>query len=471
MHERKQHITMGVVATLVAFILIALGALSYARIEPIKALAWLPKLTPSFFKKAKEPSLIQHLLGFDGERTWLVLFLNNTEIRPGGGFIGTYALVQLKDGQLTNLFVEGADLLDARAPKQDSYLAPKPIQDYLKVDQWLFRDSNWSPDFAESSQWAIWLYRLENGLSADRIDGVIGVTATVLEELVQLTGPITADGVTLRVGSAVSDLEHEVEYGFLERDIAVRDRKNVMEDLARTLAHRLVALGPTHWKDILSTMQRLGREKHLMIYSVHPAIQALARAHEWTSEVEPFAGDGFMVIDANLGALKTDHAMARSYTYRVRPEGDGYRGILTIRYDHKGQLDWRTSRYRSYTRVYVPNDAVVTGVRGFVDPENPKNALSPDRGARPGMQVLGGYVRVSPGEHQEIVVEMTLSPRVLAAIKKGLYTFSVQKQIGVVDPQLTVDFDFGKKGEPGTASPYQETRVLKEDYALTVPTR
>lgn len=471
MHERKQHITMGVVATLVAFILIALGALSYARMEPIKALSWLPKLIPSFVKKTKEPSLIQHLLGFDGERTWLALLLNNTEIRPGGGFIGTYALVQLRDGHLTNLFVEGADLLDARAPKQDSYLAPKPIQDYLNVQQWLFRDSNWSPDFAESSQWAIWLYRLENGLSADRIDGVIGVTATVLEELVKLTGPITADGVTLRVGSAVSDLEHEVEYGFLERGISVRERKAVMEDLAHTLARRLVELGPARWKDILSTMQRLGREKHLMIYSVNPAIQELARAHQWTSEVEPFVGDGFMVIDANLGALKTDHAMARSYTYRVRPEGDGYKGTLTVRYDHKGQLDWRTSRYRSYTRIYVPEDAVVTRVHGFVDPENPKVMMPPDRGARPGMQVWGGYVRVSPDEHQDIVLEMTLSPRVLAAIKKGLYTFSVQKQIGLVDPQLTVDVDFGKKGEPSTALPYQETRVLKEDYTLTVPTR
>ncbi|MEK7102221.1 MAG: hypothetical protein AAB912_01155, partial [Patescibacteria group bacterium] len=115
-----------------------------------------------------------------------------------------------------------------------------------------------------------------------------------------------------------------------------------------------------------------------------------------------------------------------------------------------------------YTRVYLPDDVIVKEVRGFVDPENPTKQVSADRGAREGMQLYGGYIRMAPGESQEVVITYALSPRVQKAIADGVYTFSVQKQLGLVDPQLTLDLDFGKKK-------HTDTRVLKEDYELALP--
>ena len=37
-------------------------------------------------------------LGFSGERHILIAFLNNTELRPGGGFIGSYAVASTQNG-------------------------------------------------------------------------------------------------------------------------------------------------------------------------------------------------------------------------------------------------------------------------------------------------------------------------------------------------------------------------------------
>lgn len=462
-HDKRQHVVIASMALAVVIFFIAFGALSYARTPGRGALSLFAWLMPDRGEE-RAPSLMSYLLGFDEERTFLLLLLNNTELRPGGGFIGTYAVATLRNGQLMDLFVEGSDLLDARAPtRQVSYPAPKPIQDYLKVDQWQFRDSNWSPDFAEGAKWALWLYRQEGGRAADRIDGVIGVTATVLEELINLTGSITVGDVTIRQGSAVSDLEYEVEYAFSHRGLPVIERKEIMGDLAHKIARRLVSIAPTRWKEILDTFQRLGHEKYLMMYAADPVVQAVISAQGWGGEVEPFSGDGFMVVDANLGALKTDHAMRRYYRYAVRPAQNGaFEGALTIRYEHRGALDWRTSRYRSYTRVYLPDDVTVKEVRGFVDPENPKKQVSADTGARDGMQLRGGYIRVAPNESQEVVITYTLSPRVQKEIADGMYTFSVQKQLGLVDSQLTLDLDFGKKK-------HTETRVLKEDYELVLP--
>src|SRR5258708_31859868 len=48
--------------------------------------------------------IVPELLGMNGKKTYLLLFQNNTELRPGGGFIGAYGLVSFdkaKMGQIT----------------------------------------------------------------------------------------------------------------------------------------------------------------------------------------------------------------------------------------------------------------------------------------------------------------------------------------------------------------------------------
>ena len=467
MHHLIAHkrITIAAVATCAAILLIALGAVSYIRGDVAVEDATHPVAQPR-----STASLIAHLLGLDQERTFLVLLLNNTEIRPAGGFIGTYALVQMKNAKITNFTMQGSEILDYAAPiRQETYPPPKPMQEYLQVKQWQFRDSNWSPDFAESSKWGMWLYRFERGELADKIDGVIGVTTDVLDELVKKTGPVTADGVTLHPGTAVADLEYEVEYGFNERNIAVLDRKEIMKDIGEELFRKIMSLGPRGWVNLAGLAKQLAREKHLIMYSVHPEIQKTLHDRGWDGAMPSFAEtDGFMVVDANLGAWKTDHAMARNWHYTVRPEGATLRGVLRIQYKHTGVFDWRTVRYRSYTRVYLPRDAVIESVSGFTNPEIPGSTEPPDYGARPGMQVLGGYIRVAPGETHELEIVYKLPPRITRDIKEGSYTLLVPKQIGLVEPQLTVDLDFGKTIQQAGGVSYAETRAVREDYARTL---
>src|SRR3989338_6110192 len=55
---------------------------------------------------ASERNLIQQVLGFDKPQTYLILFLNNTEMRPAGGFIGAYGVVKVNKGMPEILKVE-----------------------------------------------------------------------------------------------------------------------------------------------------------------------------------------------------------------------------------------------------------------------------------------------------------------------------------------------------------------------------
>ncbi len=458
---RKQNYgLLAAVAAFVVVLLIAVAGFSFLKAQPGSVISQIP-----FVSSDQPKSLISHLLGFDGPRTFLVLLLNNTEMRPGGGFIGTYAVVNVHKGKLLDVTVQGTERLDLVAPPQVVIPPPKPMRDFLKLKQWQFRDSNWSPDFKESALWALWLYRQEGGQHWDRLDGVIGVTATVLEDLVALTGPISSGVVMVSPGSAIADLEYEVEYGFVQRGIAVVDRKNVLQGLAQDLLSKMVRVGPAKWRSLIQTLTDLGSEKHLIMYSSHDQIQEALEKRGWAGRVDPFEQDGFMVVDANLGALKTDHALERTFNYAIEEEQGQLVGELSATYNHTGSYDWRTSRYRSYTRVYIPEGATLLDTDGFLDVHTPGLVVEPDIGEREGMQALGGYVRVAPGESHDLMVRYVLPEEVQKKAKKGTYRLDVYKQIGLEGAQLTLDLNFGKtKSQSG--SQYSASTPLKEDFIL-----
>ena len=108
-------------------------------------------------------SAVPRVMGYLKPQTYLVLFLNNTEIRPGGGFIGSYAVVRINSGRVSILETNGSENLDWDAPDDFNVASPAPLKTYLKQPRWFFRDANWSPDFPTSARYTHWLYRFENG--------------------------------------------------------------------------------------------------------------------------------------------------------------------------------------------------------------------------------------------------------------------------------------------------------------------
>ncbi|MDO9509981.1 MAG: DUF4012 domain-containing protein, partial [Candidatus Magasanikbacteria bacterium] len=158
--------------------------------------------------------LVRDGLGFSGERHTLILFLNNTELRPGGGFIGSYAVISANNGIPSLLKVEGTEIIDNYSSSYLESVPPTVIKKYLGVEKWYFRDSNWSPDFVESSKKGLELYTKENGVAAEDIDYVVGLTPTVIREALKITGPVKVNGIEFTADNFVENLQWEVEYGY-----------------------------------------------------------------------------------------------------------------------------------------------------------------------------------------------------------------------------------------------------------------
>ncbi len=416
-------------------------------------------------------------LGLTEPKTYLLLFLNNTELRPGGGFIGSYAVLRVDKGRPQVLQVEGTESLDRAADRSKLPLPPEVLKAHLGVDRWYFRDSNWSPDFAKSSAQSLALFKAENGVSANDIDAVIGVTTHVLEEIMQRTGPITVQGIEFKADNVVEKLEYEVEYGYKNRGVTFQDRKQVLGQLFHEF---VVRLGPDvirHPSEYGELVARLASEKQLMAYGVEKNTQEKLASYGWAGTFAPTSTDYLLWVDANLAALKTDHAMRRSLSYEIKPEAGGYVATAKMVFENTGKFDWRTTRYRTFTRVYVPAGSELISSEGALAWDRTNKTGNVTVEDESGSRVFGAFISIEPGDTKTLSFTYRLPGKVAEAIKAGDYTLAVPKALGTYPYKLTLALDFGTNitgAEPAEAKVdwgntlYSQVTELRTDRNFAV---
>ncbi|MBI4992806.1 MAG: DUF4012 domain-containing protein [Candidatus Magasanikbacteria bacterium] len=389
-------------------------------------------------------NLAPALLGFSKPMTYLLLFQNNTELRPGGGFIGVSAVVRFDKGRMELLKVEGTEVLDKNTPADWKPEPPAILKKHLKVDRWYFRDANWSPDFSESAKKALELYQGEGGVMAGEIDAVASITPTVVEELLKLTGPITVDGIEFTGENVTEKLEYEVEYGYDEKGLHFLERKNILKPLMLEFLSKLKKFGWSNFQTYLGLIQKLAEEKQILVYSLNPNLQESLDDKDWTGRVKNTAGDYLLWVDANLASLKTDHAIKRVLNYKIIQQADGrFLATAEMKYNHTGKFDWRTSRYRTYARVYAPLGSELISVSGAMKWDRSSGPGEVDQGEELGKKWFGAFIAIEPGQTGRLSFSYLLPNTISEQIKNGLYTLFVQKQSGLPEMGLTVNTKFG----------------------------
>ena len=407
------------------------------------------------------------------DKTVLFLLLNNTELRPGGGFIGSVGIADVRGGALASFDTHDVYALDRFGIGTITAVPPEPIKKYLNVKAWYLRDANWSPDFAASAVEVLRAYGEEAVLAGDAypsVDAVVGVTPDFFIDLLRLTGPISVSGVTFTPENLTDELEYHVERRFLETGTPREQRKEIVGELGRELVVRLKPIARDRFPELLTTVLRAFREKHLMVFDKDPAAQRRFDALGWTGRVSSAPGDFLMVVDANLASLKSDPAVKRTISYRLEPDGSGLRATATMQYVHHGRFDWKTTRYRTYTRFLVPRGAVFISGSGAMENDKLKDpARRPgkwDIGEESGQTSFGAFISVEPGETRELSVTYRLPAEITDAIGNGVYTLLVQKQLGTAAHGLTLDLGFGKK-LTSAAPPEEPSRFGDDRYALS----
>ena len=293
----------------------------------------------------------------DVTRRYMILLQNNLELRPGGGFLGQYAVMEVKNGEILSYKVEDSNVLDSTY--QSDRLLPASLQKYLSdTKKMKFRDSNYSPNYPENVADALHFYELA-GQDAN-FDGVFAVNASLFEDILAITGPIIAteknyeeygeftnDGGLMKLQKLVeepvfrSDERKKCEKPLREAKVPADDprwkecqydkegkklklmdhgeemaRKNILNAVAKEMIPRLLSVDKIE-PLIMMVTKNLG-DKDIQLWFKDEKLQQMARAENWTGEVdEVWDGDYVMISDANVGALKSDYYMRRKMEYTV----------------------------------------------------------------------------------------------------------------------------------------------------------
>src|SRR3990172_10867844 len=148
-------------------------------------------------------------------KRYMIIMQNDKEIRPTGGFMTNYATFKIANGLLDSDFTSKdmysvdltLDLIDATYDFPDP---PAAYTKYLLVERWYARDMNYSPDFVTSMDQFLRLYNMAGRIDPVEIkpvDGIFAIDTQVISELLEVTGPVTVNGITYTKDNVVLELE------------------------------------------------------------------------------------------------------------------------------------------------------------------------------------------------------------------------------------------------------------------------
>lgn len=360
------------------------------------------------------------------EKVFLVLFQNNMELRPGGGFIGSFGILKIKDGAVTEFTSHDVINFDGRIP--DTVPAPYPLPETLGVKTLKLRDSNVSPDWLVNAKAAEDFYHMGQG--KEEFDGVIGITTNVLSSFLSVTGPVEVPGYpgTYDAETGVLDLEYQVEQAFYKQGIERGERKAIMHDLGNIILAKAKDLSFSKKYELFKVVLDDLHKKDIQIAFKDESLQEIVRKAGWSGEVDKaWSHDYLMLVDSNLNALKSDYRMRRSLDYAIDLRSSGKKATVSVTYEHTAkEKDYMTRDYQTFARLYVPEGSWLERVTGPFKP-----AVF---GSELGKKYFGALVHVPLGTTKTVVWEYRLPESVTAEN----YDLKVEKQPGVNDVPLTV---------------------------------
>jgi len=410
--------------------------------EPLKEK--VPQLQKGIDQAISASQIIPFIAGYPDQKTYLFLLQNNTEMRPTGGFIGTYGILKVQDGDIKYFKTDNSYNLDKAAEGWLNVEPPWPLTRYNKVFKWFLRDSNWSPDFPTSAQKAEWFYHQEKGLEKN-IDGVIAVTPTFIQSLLALTGEITVNGLTFNQDNLVDTLQYQVEQGFLRQGLAESERKEIIGVLSKKLLDNILALPTSNWPDLWQIFTQNVAQKHILIYIEDNNTQNFILKENWGGAIKDVNHDYLAIIDANLASLKSDPGVERTIEYTIQQDNNNFIADLKITYKNKGSITWKTTRYRTYTRVYVPYGSKLLKSEGAMVDCKLTEEGSVDTTEELNKTVFGTFICIEPDEEKSLFFKYKLPDNITTLFKRGSYHLLWQKQPGTANYPFSINIKLNKK--------------------------
>ncbi len=384
--------------------------------------------------------ILPQVLGEPDEKKYLVIFQNDKELRPTGGFMTAYSIFRLDSGVVHVDNSSDIYSLDATVPNKP--VAPRPILLYLpKVPQLNLRDNNLSPDFKVSMEDFTKMYKTAGGYT--KVDGIIAVDTHALVAAMNILGDINVDGTTFTTkNDPRCDCPQVIYQLEVYADQPVQgikeNRKGIIGDLMYAIMNKAFSSSPKqYWGPLFQTMLTEMNEKHVLFYMYNKDAQAGFEGLNAAGRIVSSDGDYLHINEANFGGAKSNMFVGESVTQDYKLQSDGSI-VKTLTIDYKNPYppsDCNLERgnlclnatLRDWFRIYVPKGSELVSSSGSEVKMTSYQEL--------GKTVFEGFLTVRP----QGVAKLTVSYKLPFKLDGNSFLpLLIQKQAGTNDSAYTI---------------------------------
>lgn len=356
------------------------------------------------------------IAGGRGERKkYLILFQNDNELRPTGGFLTAYSVIFIEDGKVTPEKSDDIYELDKKFYKKIPI--PEELGRYLTTEKyWNLRDMNISPDFKTSMDQFFEHYLTIRG-EPDNIDGIIAVDTHILTRLLETLGPVEVPG--FGIFSAEIDKRcdcPQVVYALSE--IITRptpylreDRKGVLGPMMQAILAKTYSAPKQHWSQLFDLLWKSIEQRHLQMYFLDESAQQAAEAINAAGRmIPPEKGDFLAIINANLGGAKSNLFTTSEVKQMIDlPQNGTLKKTVEITYKNSRQADncnleagklCLNATLQDWTRLYLPAGAKLIEAQGF--------STEPKEYEEAGFSVIDGFFSLEPLSVAKLKITYTI---------------------------------------------------------------
>lgn len=430
-------------------------------------------------RAASQAAVVASLvLGAVHPMTYLLLAQNNDELRPTGGFITAIGLLTLDKGKIARLDIADSYAVDTQW--KDRPVPPEPLMRYMDAPLWVFRDSNFWPDFPTSAKAAEFFANLDLDM---KVDGVIAGDQLAIQFLVGGLGSVVVpeygDDVLIRDNVIAKIRAYwEPPPGTIQgvvRETATHatwlpwyvQRKQFMSYLVKAMQTRVEdnahSINMAQFgKAVLQALN----EKHILVYLNEPLTWGVTNGANWGGAIVDTPGDYLLAVDTNMGFNKANGVVTRALDYAVTIDAAGLaRGRVLVSYDNPSSRDTECVHepsyeatyelmmnrcYWNYLRIYVPGGATLIASEDGPDLEN--------AGLEAGKQVWADWMVIPTHAQQQVALAYYLPRPVLRRVGDAQeYRLLVQKQPGADTTPLRVTVSLPAGAKVISASPSPKT--------------
>lgn len=366
---------------------------------------------------------LPNILGLDGQKRYLILFQNNNEIRPTGGFLGSYADVIVENGKIISINIDDIYNPDGKLKESNAnviFKTPQVLKGALDEEYLYIRNANWHPSFVESAKTINELFNLVDGRS---YYGIFAVDLYFVRDLLSIIGPVylTSFDEEIRADNMYERVQFHSDFNFKEGESS---KRGFLTALGGKVLEKVFSLPSEKMPEFLNLLYLSLEQKHLLVNLDGTYLSRYLSQKGWNGGLLDAEGDFLYVVNSNIGGTKSNYYVKNQMTYAVSSKTrDGVlRAELELSYEHtQKDNSWPGGPYVNYVRVLTQEGTKLTGA--FVlggrhekqvlakNKENLSSNESPVLGASEGVSVYEEVAISKVGKYTSYEYKITIYPQ------------------------------------------------------------